>query len=164
MQPDEAPRKDSVSVKWEELREAFDYVNSALVGENTARFSIVSGQIDCGSVWTEIWGDTDDGGGKQAEPKDQTLEIPHKTQLGLGRDLALWFVEEVIPDLYDDVADFFQKRGAYGKFKALLAEEGLLQDWYQFESTAEEQALRNWCEENGISILDADPPEGPAGA
>lgn len=141
-----------VTVKWEELREAFDFVNSAPFGENTARLSLDSGRIRLVSVWTEIWPDSSDGGTEETEAGDRTLDIPHKTLLGLGRELALWFVEEIIPDQYEEVEGFFEKRGAYAKFKALLAEEGLLQEWYQFESTAEEQALRNWCEENGVQI------------
>ena len=139
------------SVKWEELRDAFDYVNSAPAGENSARLTLLTGQIHRESVWTDIW---DGGETREKEAGDGRLEIPHKTQLGLGRELALWFVEEVIPDEYEEVELFFEKRGAYAKFKALLTQEGLLQDWYQFEKTAEEQALRNWCEENGISILE----------
>ena len=144
-----------VTVKWEELREAFDFVNSAPQGENSARLTLASGQIQRESVWTDMF-DASSGGGTEAKGSDQTLDIPHKTQLGLGRELVLWFVEEVIPDLYEDVEEFFQRRGAYAKFKALLAEEGLLQEWFQFEKDAEEQAVRNWCEENGISILDPD--------
>lgn len=141
-----------VTVKWEELREAFDFVNAAPAGENAARLSLISGQIQLVSVWTEIWPDSADGGTEGAKADDRTLDIPHKTALGLGRELALWFVEEVIPDQYEEVELFFEKRGAYAKFKALLTGEGLLQDWYQFEKTAEEQGLRNWCEENGVQI------------
>ena len=135
-----------VKINWEELREAFDYVNSAPVGENSARLSLASGQIERDSVWTDMF----DAGPAEGKAGEESLAIPHKTELGLGRELVLWFVEEIIPDHLDDVADFFQKRGAYARFKALLAEEGLLQQWYQFEKEAEEQGLRNWCEENGV--------------
>ena len=139
-----------VTVAWDELLEAFSFVNSAPLGENTARLSLASGQIQRESVWTEVWADAD---GETEKDAGETLDVPHKTQLGLGRDLALWFVEEVIPDRHEEVSDFFEKRGAYAKFKALLAEEGLLQEWYQFEKDAEEQSLRNWCEENGVSVI-----------
>jgi len=140
-----------VTVAWDDLLEAFSFVNSAPAGENKARLSLSSGQIRRDSVWTDVWADADDGGEAETDAGD-TLDIPHKTELGLGRDLALWFVEEVIPDRQDEVTEFFEKRGAYAKFKALLAEEGLLQDWYHFEKDAEEQSLRNWCEENGVSV------------
>jgi hypothetical protein len=145
-----------LEVTWEDLLEAFAFVNSAPAGENSARLSIASGQIQRNSIWTDIW-DAPDSGGPQKDVGDGTLNIPHKTELGLGRDLVLWFVEEIIPDRLEEVEQFFEKRGAYGKFKALLTEEGLLQPWYQFEKDAEEQALRNWCEENGISIAGSPP-------
>jgi hypothetical protein len=134
-----------IKVNWEELLEAFTYVNLAPVGENSARL-LASGQIELDSVWTAMF----DAGPSEEKAGVKSLAIPHKTELGLGRDLVLWFVEEIIPDQLDDVADFFQKRGAYARFKALLAEEGLLQQWYQFEQEAAEQALKNWCEENGV--------------
>ncbi len=139
-----------LAIKWEELQDAFAYVNSAPAGENSAHLSLVSGRIQRNSTWTDIW-DKPGAGDKDAD--GETLSIPHKTELGLGRELALWFAEEVIPDLQEEVEGFFQKRGAYGKFKALLMQEGLLQEWYQFEKEAEEQGLKNWCEENGIPIL-----------
>jgi len=111
----------------------------------------VTGEIERQSVWNEVWADSAEG---EAVADAEIVKIPHKTELGLGRDLALWFAEEIIPDLYDDIAEFFEKRGAYGKFKALLAEEGLLQEWYEFERVAEEQGLRNWCEQNGVAIIE----------
>ena len=142
-----------VTVKWDELLDAFTFVNSAPVGENTARLVIASGKIRRDSVWTEVWTDSDGDENAAKDADGETLDVPHKTELGLGRELALWFVEEVIPDRHEEVAGFFEKRGAYAKFKALLGDEGLLSQWYDFEHEAEEQALRNWCEENGISPL-----------
>jgi len=140
---------NSAPVKWQELSEAFLFINGAPAGENSAYLSRSTGQIRLESAWTEIW--TDDSPA-QSESDDETVSIPHKTELGLGRDLALWFAEEIIPDRQEEVELFFEKRGAYAKFKALLAEEGLLQEWYDFEKQAEEQALRSWCEENGVTI------------
>ncbi len=140
-----------MSTPWQELREAFAYVNSAPAGENSARLSRATGQIRLDSTWTEIWADDSPA---DSESDEGTLSIPHKTELGLGRDLVLWFAEEIIPDRQEEVELFFEKRGAYAKFKALLAEEGLLQEWYDFEKQAEEQALRSWCAENGVAILE----------
>jgi len=142
------------TIKWRELHDAFLFVNAAPIGENSARLSLVTGQIRLHSSWTDIWENSADEPPGDSEDGDEVLDVPHKTELGLGRDLALWFVAEIIPDSYEDVAHFFQKRGAYAKFKALLAEQGLLQQWYEFENQAEEQALRNWCEENSVTILE----------
>lgn len=148
---------ESIAVKWEELLDAFTFVNSAQKGENLARLSTVSGQIHRHSEWTDLWDEPRGGETGETVTDGQTLDIPHKTDLGLGRDLVLWFVEEILPEQLDEVAAIFQKRGAYAKFRALLEEEGLVQHWYQFEKDAEEQALRNWCEENGIPIAGDNP-------
>ena len=147
----------AVTVTWTDLHDAFLFVNSAPAGENSARLSLATGKIRRDSSWADIWVEPGEEASGKAESDDRLLNIPHKTELGLGRDLVLWFVEEIIPDFYEDVAHFFEKRGAYGKFKALLTEQGLLQEWYEFEKQAEEQALRNWCAENAVIILDDGP-------
>lgn len=51
------------------------------------------------------------------------LPLPDKRDLGLGKPLVLAFIREFLPDGLDDVRYFFSKRGAYPKFKALLAGE-----------------------------------------
>jgi hypothetical protein len=147
--PDEGMVK-TVRVSWDALRDAFDFVNSARPGEHSAQLVLASGKIHVESVWTDVWEEENEAATEEDAAEGEVLDIPHKTELGLGRELALWFAEEVIPDRLDDVTEFFQRRGAYTKFKALLAEENLLPRWYQFERDAEDQALRNWCEENGI--------------
>jgi len=59
-----------------------------------------------------------------------------------------------LSDEYDTVAGFFRRRGAYGRFKALLHARGMLERWYEFENRATEEALLAWCEENGIQPVD----------
>ena len=85
---------------------------------------------------------------------DRYLEVPHKNDLDLGRRLALAFVNKELPDDADTVAAFFRRRGAYRRFKELLNARGMLQQWFDFESRATEKALRAWCEENGIQLVD----------
>jgi hypothetical protein len=48
------------------------------------------------------------------------------------------------------VCDYFRKRGAYARFKALLERTGQLEEWYRFQRAAVEKRLREWCEENGL--------------
>ena len=48
----------------------------------------------------------------------------------------------------------FSRRGAYPKFKALLAGRHALDRWYAFEEKATNQALRDWCEANSIELSD----------
>jgi hypothetical protein len=71
----------------------------------------------------------------------------------------LAFVAAELPDDYDTVAGFFRRRGAYGRFKDLLDARGKLQRWYEFENQATEDALRDWCADNGIQLA----PGGPDG-
>src|SRR6516165_5398334 len=68
----------------------------------------------------------------------------------------LAFVDQELSDEYDTVAGFFGRRGAYGRFKALLHARGVLERWYEFENRAMEEALLTWCEENGIQPVDVE--------
>ena len=83
---------------------------------------------------------------------DQSVEVPHKKDLGLGTQIVFEFIEEHLPDDYEDVRDIFRKRGAYARYKDLLIEREMLEKWYAFENTREAEALRNWCHENGIEL------------
>jgi hypothetical protein len=55
---------------------------------------------------------------------------------------------------YEQVEGFFQRHGAYGRFKDLLAREGDLERWYSFEARSIESALRQWCAENSLEIVE----------
>ena len=66
------------------------------------------------------------------------------------------FVAEEMPDRYAQVEGFFRHRGAYARFKELLAAEGRLDKWYAFEAESTERALRNWCAENDIQVVESD--------
>ena len=64
-------------------------------------------------------------------PLEHSAAVPHENDLGLGRHLALAFVDQELSDEYDTVAGFFRRRGAYGRFKALLHARGMLEQWYE---------------------------------
>src|SRR5437762_1665252 len=78
------------------------------------------------------------------ETSDRYIAIPHKNDLDLGSDLALRFAAEELPGLYNRVEEFFRHRGAYARFKELLASKGCLDKWYAFEAKCTERALRSW--------------------
>ena len=80
--------------------------------------------------------------------------IPDKRELDLGRPLVLDFVRQFLPEDYDEVRRIFSRKGAYGRYKALLVRRGALDRWYDFSNKAEEAALREWCAENGIELSD----------
>ena len=81
-------------------------------------------------------------------------QVPDKKELDLGKPLALAFTREFLPGDFDDVRQFFSRRGAYARFKGLLDQRDALAQWYAFEAKAEEQALREWCELNSIEVSD----------
>jgi hypothetical protein len=85
---------------------------------------------------------------------DTSISIPHKNELGMGHELVFEFVHNHMPDDYDEVRQIFRRRGAYGKFKNLLASRGLLQIWYDFENQQEKQALQQWCKDSGLEVSD----------
>src|SRR5207245_11046329 len=68
------------------------------------------------------------------ETSDRYIAIPHKNDLDLGSDLALRFSADELPGLHNKIEGFFRRRGAYARFKELLASEGYLDKWYAFEA------------------------------
>jgi hypothetical protein len=94
-----------------------------------------------------------------ADILDETkyLPVPGKRDLDLGSHLVFDFVREHLPRDYDEVRRIFSRRGAYSKFKDLLARQNAVEGWYDFESRATEKALREWCELNSIEIEEPEP-------
>ena len=88
------------------------------------------------------------------EDDEKYIALPDKRELGLGKPLVLDFAREFLPNDFDEVRYIFSKKGAYPKFKALLARRSAVDRWYEFESKATERALRSWCELNSIAVTD----------
>ena len=132
---------------------AFEFASSAQPGANDAILCRSTGKIYYRSELAGI----DDFADEQPDedPDDENyIAIPDKRNLGLGKQLALDFAEEFLPDDFDDVRDLFGRRGAYSKFKALLMRRHALDRWHAFEEKATNQALRDCCEENSIEVSD----------
>jgi hypothetical protein len=85
--------------------------------------------------------------------RDDCIEIPHKNDLDLGRNLVFEFVEQYLPGDYERVRQIFRRRGAYGRYKALLEDRGFLKKWYDFENTRETETIRQWCVDNEIDLI-----------
>jgi hypothetical protein len=139
-----------VAVKYEDLSAAFDFVSSAAPMEHHAYISIDTGTIH----WISELNPLEEEVPEDLETSDRYIAIPHKNDLDLGRDLALRFVAVELSDRHNMVAQFFRHRGAYARFKELLASEGSLDKWYAFEAESTERALRDWCTANDISVVD----------
>jgi hypothetical protein len=142
-----------VTIKYDDLSLAFDFVSSGAPMEHRAFVSLETGKV----YWVSEVNPVDE----EELPDDldapgRYLEIPHKNDLDLGRQLALRFTEERLPAQYNRVADIFHRRGAYRGFKELLASEGCLEQWYAFETEASDRALRDWCQENDIHVGERD--------
>jgi hypothetical protein len=137
-------------ISFADLELAFTFVSSGGVGENQALLDRQSGKIfwhseTAGDV-EEEWPEDDDD--------EKYIAIPDRRELDLGKPLVFDFVGQFLPGDDDEVRRIFGRRGAYGRFKALLARRGALDRWYDFSAKAEEAALRKWCADNAIDLSD----------
>jgi hypothetical protein len=87
--------------------------------------------LDSGSIyWLSESGDLDEDVPDDLETSDRYIEVPHKDDFDLGRELVFQFVE--------------QRR---------------LEEWHAFEDAAKERALRQSCAENQIQLSTKDAEE-----
>jgi hypothetical protein len=86
------------------------------------------------------------------DESDDYIDIPHKNDLDLGKALVMDFVHSRCPEEIDRVLSIFRRPGAYGRFKDLLEQKSLLDEWYEFEQQRTRQALLHWCAENSIEL------------
>ena len=131
-----------------DIENAFMYVASAMYGMNSALLCKDTGKI----LYRSDMAGIDEIEDEDNLDWDQCIEIPHKNDLDLGRNLVFEFVEEYLPNDYERVRQMFRRKGAYSNYKALLERRGLLDKWYEIENRHEERALRRWCKENAIEL------------
>lgn len=137
-------------VKFDDLLAAYEWVSSSSPTENEAFVSRITGNIHWSSSMIELADELPE----DIEDGSIYVNVPHKYDLNLGKNLALTFAEEQLADSYETVANLFRQRGAYGGFKDFLERKGRLQAWYDYETNATELALREWAAEQGLSILE----------
>lgn len=112
----------------------------------------------CRQTGKMYWKSDYDSGEEEEElPEDiedetKYIRVPDKHGLDLGKALVFDFVRDVLPDDYNDVRDFMDRRGGYRHFRALVERRHVLERWYKFEQEAIHKALRDWCEVNGIEL------------
>jgi hypothetical protein len=85
---------------------------------------------------------------------EKYVQIPHKRELDLGKPLVLAFPRQCLPDDFDEIRRIFSRKGAYARFKNLLVRRGAIDQWHEFESKAQDEALRAWCGLHSIEIGD----------
>jgi len=138
-----------MSIKFSDIMEAFDFVSFGQMSEHLAYLDTTTGKI----YWHSEFGDND-----EELPDDindeQYIEIPHKNELDLGKPLVFDFVAEHLSEKADEVDNIFRRKGAYGRYKDLLEKNDLLDKWYEYETKAQQKALREWCKLNQIQIQD----------
>ena len=134
-------------MKYEDIELLFDYVGSARRFERSAYLNRRTGE----SYLTSELGDSDELP-DDLDVNDDYLNIPHRNDLDLGRNLVFEFVERRLPSAIDEVHGFFQYAGAYSRFRDLLEQNGLLDDWYKYERDRARVAILEWCAENNIKL------------
>jgi len=141
-----------VTVRWSEVRDAFDFVSADSPMEVQAYLSLETGQAFL-DIDPAVVGETEPLPGDIDDP-DKYVSIPHKNDLDLGKRLVFRFASRFLPDDFEDVQAMFSRKGAYGRFKDLLDDHGLLDEWRAYEEEATEKALREWCEFQGVTLAD----------
>jgi len=135
------------SFKFEAIEYGFNFVSFGPPMEHEAYLSLETGEIHLHSEY----GDTEPLPENINEP-GKYISIPHKNDLDLGKRLVLRFVSEYMPDDLADVQNIFSRRGAYSRYKDLLNSRGLLEKWFEYEDHAGNEALRQWCQEQGLEL------------
>ena len=136
------------SVKYSDLEMAMSFVSGGEMYDAEAYISRKTGKIH----WVSDGIDQEDEVPDDIDNSSLYIAVPHKNDLDLGQRLVLNFTAQVIPDQYDQISVIFRRQGAYSRYKALLADKGLLEEWYKFENSADEAALREWAKDEGFSV------------
>ena len=135
--------------KFEDIEMACDFVSSSSYGMNSAVLRKDTGKILYHSEMSDM-----DETSEEDWDSDNSVEIPHKNDLDLGKRLVFDFTASNLPGDIDHVRHIFSRRGAYGRFKDFLESKELLQSWYDFEAEQQERSLRQWCKDNDIELTD----------
>ena len=135
-------------VSWRELQDTFEFASFGQPGETEAVLCRQSGKC----FWHSEDEDDIEPWPEDADDEEKYLPIPHKKELDLGKALVFDFAAACLPDAFDEVRQIFNRRGAYARFRDLLHRKKALDRWYAFEAEATEKALRQWCEDNDVTI------------
>lgn len=137
-----------MAIKFDDIEHAFSYVNVAPMTANTAILCKETGDIFYASDY-----DDENEIPEDIYFREDCIQIPHRNDLDLGKNLVFEFVEQYLPGDFDRVRNIFRRKKAYGRYKDLLEERGILKKWYDFENTRQTETLREWCNENDITLI-----------
>jgi hypothetical protein len=121
---------------------ARDFMSAAYVDRRTGEVHFVGGDDPMENALPD---DVDD------DPN--YARVPDKHDLDLGNALAFRFARDFAPELVDAVHDAFRRRGAWSRFKDMLDAKDLRQAWYEYENRATVEALTDWAEGEGFTVV-----------
>lgn len=139
-----------MTFQFSDLRNAFDFVSLGQPLDKEAYLDCKTGTIYWQSNHTDLSDTLPDDIGDPA----RYVPIPHKTDLGLGKPLALRFTAEYLPAQIVPVRELFTRPGAYARFTELLVDQGMLSAWQTYEQSWCDSVLRQWCADHGIAFQD----------
>lgn len=147
------PWKITMRSKWSDIEMAFEFTNVGGGYEHQAYLCRQTGKL----YWhSETYDDNEEELPGDIDDEEKYLKIPDKRELGLGKPLALDFARKFLPDDFDHVRAMFSRSGAYPRFKDLLNHRRAVDQWHDFENEMTGKALREWCKENSIEIIEVD--------
>ena len=90
-------------IKFSDIELAFYYVNSAPMTANVAVICKETGEIFYASDYDDV-----DEIPEEVYDRDDCIEIPHKNDLDLGRNLVFEFVEQYLPSDFERIKQIFR--------------------------------------------------------
>ena len=78
--------------------------------------------------------------------------VPDKHYLDLGNKLVFDFAARYLANQYDDVRAMFRRKGAYRRFKVLLQQRNLVEQWFAYGEERTREALEIWCASEGLKF------------
>ena len=136
-------------MKYSDIEDAFMFVSMSPPHEHYAYLNKETGE----TYYVSTLGDSDELP-DDLDESEKYIDIPHKNDLDLGRKLVFNFISAILPGDLEEVRGIFRCKGAYARFKDLLESKEQLEVWFEYEKKATEEALRDWCKENNITLVD----------
>jgi len=135
-----------------DLEDAFEWASFSSIGINQAAYDRKTDRFLYSSDEAEV--PEEDEIPEVLDEVDRYVFVPSKRELDLGRNLALEFAAEFMPEEEHLVYGYFNHSGAYSNFKNLLIHRGLLDQWHEYENSAKRKALTEWAKKNNIPLTD----------
>lgn len=133
-----------------DLERALEWASADGVGETMAYLHRSTGEVHLKAIdfEEELPADIDDD--------TRYIPMPNQKDLDLGRELVFEFIGDHGASVADEVRSAFRRKGAYAEFRSILVRTGLLECWYEFQSSATHAALLRSANENGFEVRTVD--------